>query len=77
MKLPLKESSDMAFIMQMYKGGNDAVFSSKIQKLLDPNEKRTRANINTLDHLLKYRLKSYAQFSFEQRMKLCKVMRVI
>ncbi|KAJ3275259.1 hypothetical protein HDV01_000986 [Terramyces sp. JEL0728] len=74
--LPLNNIGQMAFIMQMFKTTPDPAFSKKLTHFLDPSINRNREIINTLDQLLKYRLKSYSMFSLDRRMKLCKVMQM-
>jgi hypothetical protein len=75
MEIPLKESGQLSFMMQMYKGGPDVQLSKKLVTMLDPRVVRNRETINNLDQLLKYRVRSFAMFSLEKRMKLCKIMR--
>ncbi|KAJ2992372.1 Cyclic nucleotide-binding domain-containing protein 2 [Globomyces sp. JEL0801] len=75
LEIPLKDNGQMAFIMQMYKASTDASLSKKINQLLDPSLPRNRELLNNIDKLLSYRLKSFALFQLEKRMKLCKVMR--
>jgi CRP-like cAMP-binding protein len=46
-----------------------------VSSLLNESNTRTRDVINNLDYVLKYRVKSFAAFNFEKRIKMCKVMR--
>jgi hypothetical protein len=75
MEIPLKESGQLSFMMQMYKGGPDVQLSKRLVTMLDPHVVRNRETISNLDQLLKYRVRSFAMFSLEKRMKLCKIMR--
>jgi len=48
----------------------------QITQLLPKFGNRSRESINEIDHILKYRLPSYATYSLEKRMRFCRIMQL-
>ncbi|KAI8925287.1 hypothetical protein BC831DRAFT_461762 [Entophlyctis helioformis] len=70
---PLKEPGGLSFLLRLQLQTSDSSMSQKICKLLEPQD-RSRETLDAVQRLLAFRVRSFAQFALDQRLRFCMIM---
>ncbi|KAL2916039.1 hypothetical protein HK105_204463 [Polyrhizophydium stewartii] len=72
--VPMMETGALTYLLKTFKSQADSNLSQKICRLLDVHTERNKEIVETIERILNYRVRSFAQFSLTQRLRLSTIM---